>query len=341
MTSVDVVVPCYQYGRFLRDCVASVLRQGVNDLRVLIIDNASTDNSLEVARQLGAEDSRIEVRARQRNLGPHASWNEGIDWAKADYMVILAADDLLADGAIARAISMLDRHNNASFVMGRDASFRDGEAPPAVDRSRPASEWRIVPGHAFIEERCRKPDHDYFPGSIVVRTAIQKRAGHYREALPHTDDLEMLLRLAMLGDVAVTSAVQGLRREHGNNRTSHFWAERLPVFVGYEAAFDSFFAHEGASIQSARRLHGLASRRIAEFAYWCAMSRFAHGDLRVAFNLLKFALRRFPSMAAAPPFGWICRMENWRWRQLLEIMAKPGRRLAAFGGFDSGTGSRT
>src|SRR4051794_15159199 len=54
MASIDVVIPCYQYGRYLRDCVRSVLDQDVEQLRVLIIDNASTDGSAEIARQLAA-----------------------------------------------------------------------------------------------------------------------------------------------------------------------------------------------------------------------------------------------------------------------------------------------
>lgn len=329
MPSVDVVVPCYQYGRYLRECVTSVLRQGITDLRVLIIDNASTDNSLALARQFSAEDGRIEVLARPCNLGPHASWNEGIDWAKSDYLVILAADDLLADGAIARAISALEKHPNAGFAMGRDVSFRDGEVPPVTDPSHIQSEWKIVPGNTFIAERCGDPDRGYFPGSIIVRTAIQKRAGHYRATLAHTDDLEMLLRLAMLGDVAVTDAVQGLRREHGSNRTNQFWVDRLPDFIEREAAFDSFFRHEGSTMPGARRLQRLARRRISDFAYWCAISRVVHGDRRVAYNLFKFAIVRFPSMAIAPPVGFIWRMENWQWRIFAKIVRETGRRFVA------------
>ena len=65
MASVDVVIPCYQYGRFLRDAVTSVLSQGISQLRVLVIDNASTDNSLEVATQLALEDRRVEVIAHR------------------------------------------------------------------------------------------------------------------------------------------------------------------------------------------------------------------------------------------------------------------------------------
>ena len=68
MVNVDVVVPCYNYGRFLEACVGSVLEQSVRDLRVLIIDDASSDDSLSVARKLAEADPRVSVIAHSQNL---------------------------------------------------------------------------------------------------------------------------------------------------------------------------------------------------------------------------------------------------------------------------------
>ena len=59
MPSIDVAIPNYQYARYLRQCVQSVLSQDVRDLSLLIIDNASTDDSVAIARQLASKDSRI------------------------------------------------------------------------------------------------------------------------------------------------------------------------------------------------------------------------------------------------------------------------------------------
>ena len=119
MASVDVIVPCYQYGHFLRDCAASVLTQDVSDLRLVIIDNASTDNTLEVAREIAAADRRVEVIAHGSNLGHLASFNEGIDRASANYFLILCADDLLAPGALVRAVSIMERIRKSSSHMAR------------------------------------------------------------------------------------------------------------------------------------------------------------------------------------------------------------------------------
>jgi len=87
MSSVSVVIPCYKYGHFLEDAVGSVLddQEGV-DVRVLIIDDASPDDSAEVARKIAARDPRVEVIVHTTNKGHIATYNEGLlDWADGDY----------------------------------------------------------------------------------------------------------------------------------------------------------------------------------------------------------------------------------------------------------------
>ena len=101
-------MPCYQYGRFLRDSVGSILSQGVDELRVLIVDNASTDNSAEVAQEIARGDTRVEFVLHAFNRGQHASYNEAIDWASSEYFMIFDADDVLAPGALARAITIME-----------------------------------------------------------------------------------------------------------------------------------------------------------------------------------------------------------------------------------------
>jgi glycosyltransferase involved in cell wall biosynthesis len=277
---VDVVIPCYQYGRFLRDCVRSVLTQGIGDIRVLIIDNASTDGSVEVARQLAAEDPRVELVARPRNLGPHASFNEGIDWAKATYFMVLCADDLLAPDALARVVPVMERHPDVGFAYGRAAALLPGEPMPVLDTSLWNAPWQIVAGQDLIERFCGDGvNHVPGPSTVVVRTAVQKAAGYYRTALPHTDDFEMWMRLAHLGPAARTQADLAILRFHGSARSA---AARRVQSAPYhqppampwhdEAAFESFFAHERAALPEATRLHRLARRNLGERAYWAAVA---------------------------------------------------------------------
>ncbi len=313
MPSVDVVIPCYNYGRFLKQCVGSVLSQGIGDLRILIIDNASTDDSVAVASELSASDSRIEVIARPVNLGAQTSYNAAVDWAEADYFAILCADDLFAPGALRRAQTIMEQDPSISFAFGRDIEFRDGAALPALADHGTPGRWRILSGECFIEDRCTNP---VATASMLVRTKVQKAVGHYRPSLPFTDDLEMMLRLAAHGRVAITDSVQGMRRLHGANMADVHHQTRSHDLAQRQAAFESFFAHEGGQLPAAQRLRWLAGRYLAERAYWWALRSFISGHRRDAANLLAFALRRWPSMAVLPPLNFLFRkggpLASWR-----------------------------
>src|SRR5689334_14702632 len=110
MSSVSVVIPCYNYGHYLQECVGSVLaEQPEVDVRVLIIDDASADDSAQVAKQIAADDPRVDVIVHSTNLGHLTTYNEGLlDWANGDYAVLLSADDQLTPGALTRACALLD-----------------------------------------------------------------------------------------------------------------------------------------------------------------------------------------------------------------------------------------
>ncbi len=309
MASVDVAIPCYQHGRFLRDCVLSVLDQGITDLRILIIDNASTDGSADVARQLASEDERVQVSVHAVNLGPHASFNEGVDWAAGDYFMILCSDDLLAPGALAHMVDVMERHPDAAFAYGNDTHWADGQPCPVAPIPSPAPSWHVRDGHDFITERCRKPEGYIAAGMVLNRTASHKAAGHYRPELPHTDDFEMLLRLACLGRVAHTDAVLGIKRMHGQNRTNDFLAQRTRDLCERVAALDSFFSREGSALQGSEQLLrlGQAPRRRARLLVrhqgprtWPAQRT---GTAAACCPV-------HPIVAVIPPFGYLSRMDR-------------------------------
>jgi glycosyltransferase involved in cell wall biosynthesis len=309
---VDVAIPCYQYGPFLRGCVVSVLSQGIRDLRVLIIDNASTDNSLEVAQQLAAEDRRVEVLARRRNLGRHASFNEAIDWASSKYLTVLCADDLLAPGSLARAVSVMERHPDVGFAYGRAVYLGPRDPMPMLDDT-PEVAWRIVPGRDLLEGFCRTAASKNDGCATLVRTLTQKQAGYYRAELPYSDDFEMWMRFARLGSAAVTKAIQGIMRVHDSSvtlvaRQAQYGEgrDRLTLDLWRDkAAFEVFFAHEGALLPEAARLQRLVERGLAERAYWSALANLLRGRAKTSLDLLKFAVRHRPITALVPPLGYL------------------------------------
>jgi hypothetical protein len=300
MGSIDIAVPNYNYGRYLDDCLDSILTQGVERLRVLVIDNASTDSSQAIARRRAAADPRIELRLRERNLGAHASFNDGIEWAQADYFAILCADDMLAPGALTRAIAVMEARPDVDMVFGETA-FIGPDHVTAGDEAAKTGACEILGGPAFLEQFCRTGRSPVGGPTAVVRTTAQKRAGHYRTQLPHTDDVEMWMRLACSGNVARLDSIQVLARIHAGNQSAavtnvHQWNLEM------EKAFASFFSNEGRTLPEADRLQKLARESLAVRAYWCAVSHFLRGEPGVR-ELLGFAFTRRPSLAILPPLG--------------------------------------
>ncbi|GAB4361938.1 MAG: glycosyltransferase family A protein [Oricola sp.] len=304
MASIDVIVPSYNYARYLPDCIASVLSQPVDDVRVVVIDNASTDGSLEVAREIARQDGRVEVVARQANLGPHASFNEGVDRARADYMLILCADDVLAPGSLASAIAQLEAHREAVFAFGPEISMNEVDGDPARGG---AARWAVQTGDSFIERCCRTLGSGIGFGSVVVRTSVQKRAGHYDASLPYTDDLDMLMRLALHGAVLECDLPIGIRREHEVNMTKTFIRKRITDLEERRITFDRFFTGRSGEIPDARRKHTLVRRRLAETAYLSAASHFFRGHRLEAVELYKFGLGLKASSMLLPPLGYLVR----------------------------------
>jgi glycosyltransferase involved in cell wall biosynthesis len=297
MPTVDVVIPNYQYGRYLSHSIESVLAQSHGDLRVLIIDNASTDDSVAVARRYAARDPRVEVRVHDTNIGMHGSLNEGIDWAQGEYFLILCSDDLLVSDALSRAVAIMEQHPRVVFAAGAYHQMR-GEAALAMPASSDPLEWAIRSGETFIANTCHRLEHTLAP---LIRTRIQKKVGYHRPGLTYTNDLEVLLRLARFGDVAWTSAHQAIQRLHGSNISGDCWRDPVLTVEADLALYDSFFLNEGRQLVEGRRLHKLARRNLGEHTYWAAMSHLVRGRYGTGAALMKTAIRLTPRALFVPP----------------------------------------
>lgn len=306
---VDVVIPSYQYGRYLRECVASVLSQDGCAVRVLIIDNASTDDSAEVARALAAADPRVEARIRVKNMGPHASYNEGVDWASGDYFMVLCADDWLAPGALARAIGVLEGAPDLAFAYGREIVQHASEPVAFPETSEVKS--RRLSAQDFILKVC-PPSQGIGAGAVLVRTSAQKAAGHYSTQLRYTFDLEMLMRLSLHGGAAEMAATQGVRRTHEAALSSAFVDNAATQMAEIEGAFDVFFAGSGQSMPDAHAIRAKVGRIIAGRCYWGGVSRVVRGRKEDGERLLAMARRLSPISVWAPPIDYLVRLAGAR-----------------------------
>ena len=356
MSRVDVVVPCYQYGRYLRQCVLSVLAQEGVDVRVLIIDDASSDDTEAVGRRLAADSARVEYRRHPVNRGHVATFNEGVlGWAQHEYSLLLSADDLLTPGALGRATTFMDAHPEVGMTYGRDVRVGPGDPIGPIDESTPISSSAsqmlppgigvvpaggavVVSGEQFLSICSAFCDNPVPTPTVLVRTAVQHAIGGYRDDLPHTGDMELWMRFAAHGPIGFVDARQGYYRWHGQNmQTRYAGAGQLDDLRQRLAAWRAIMESCRHLIPAADALSLRAARCIADTALARAHQAFQDGDLPFCEQCLAYAVEVCPDIRTTTTYArmmWKRRLGRTTWSVLqpgyllVRRLRRAGRPLA-------------
>ncbi len=299
MLSVDVVVPCYNYAHFLVECVESVLAQSDVSVRVLIIDDASPDDTASVAAAIVRRDARVQLVRHRSNQGHINTYNEGIRWAKAGAMLILSADDYLLPMALGRAAALLAAHPQVGFVYGQaivsGESGLSGAMTPGDARARESP--RILTGRDFINLIVAAGSENIVPTpTAVVRTSLQKHVGGYRADLPHAGDMEMWLRLAAHAFVGVLGTYQAVFRQHDKRmQLAYYRSERQCADLEQRRDCVRVFLDTCAErISAVTDLQGKLLWPIAHQAIRRAEGALADGETELSKRLGEIALRTWP-----------------------------------------------
>lgn len=118
-TKVGIVIPCYNLSRYLPACLESVINQSFTDWEAVIVDDCSTDNSLEIANEYARRDNRIKVCHNSVNQHVSYSRNRGIQQLDSRYILPLDADDRLDPHALQHMVSVMDINRSVDIVGGK------------------------------------------------------------------------------------------------------------------------------------------------------------------------------------------------------------------------------
>jgi len=309
--TVDVVIPCYNYARYLRRCVENVLSQSEVNVRILVIDDASTDESAELGKDLEASDGRVNFHRHKTNKGHIATYNEGlIDWSTSEYVMLLSADDLLAPGSLSRAVRLMDEDPGIGMVYGRAIHFfKESELPKAEPQRYSVLRYS---GTKWAADRCRTGLNVITSPEVVVRGSVQRKVGGYRTDLPHAGDLEMWLRIASVSNIGyVRGPAQAYYRVHSSSMQRTKFKSSLSDLVQRKAAYDSFFAHTEDTAIFDEQLHERAIRALVREALWDVCRAYDHNtvDHAVVDELVDFATKAYPEVASLSEYAALRRRQ--------------------------------
>jgi glycosyltransferase involved in cell wall biosynthesis len=204
---VSILVPSYNHARFLPAALEGVLAQTFENWELILIDDGSTDDSVEVARSF--KDPRIQVHVNEQNLGTYGTQQKALDMARGQCIAILNSDDLWAPTKLERQTQTLQQTPEATFcyVLGWKID-PDGEVDETDDVH---ADWPTTHDQELLP-------HLLFENRVLASGVLFRREGlRFEPSCRYSGDWVALLEAARRGPCVCVPERMTFWRLHGSN----------------------------------------------------------------------------------------------------------------------------
>lgn len=170
-----MVIPTYNRRSLLVKAVESAQAQSYRNIEVIVVDNASDDDTHEVISLMAKSDSRIRILTNRHNIGPVLNWKVGIESATGDYIKILWSDDVMEPSYLDEALNMFRADQGVGFVFTQVAV---GESPESADDSlfSPYAKSGIHSSREYIVRLISGNSFPYSPGCAIFRADLLRKS---------------------------------------------------------------------------------------------------------------------------------------------------------------------
>lgn len=209
---VTVLMPVYNAARYLREALESILCQTYDRFELLIIDDGSTDSTVDIIKSYSEE--RIRLVHHDRNLGLIATLNSGLALARGHYIARMDADDIAAPGRIAAQAAFMDAYPDVGICgtwfqfMGTDSIIRHPVEHDAI-------KIKLLTDTAFAH-----------PTVMLRKSALTETMVGYDPAYQHAEDYELWTRLVTVTRAANIAQVLLQYRLHDTQISTNFADEQ-------------------------------------------------------------------------------------------------------------------
>lgn len=212
MSEVSVIVPSYNQAPFISDCISSILTQTKKPHEIIVVDDASTDNTVEVIKPYF---TKIKFILNRKNFGAFSfTSNIGIKQATGDYILIVSADDWLAPTILEEEAAILDKNPEIALVYSQAFDVVNGEK--ILKMPKPAGNESYIGRDNDFQLLLTKGD--FIPSiNALVRRVVYKKVGLFDTNLRYMADYEMWIRIAKSYPLAYIAKPLTYYRVHGKN----------------------------------------------------------------------------------------------------------------------------
>ena len=189
MPFFSVIIPLYNKESYIEATVKSVLNQTFSDFEVILVDDGSTDNSLEVVKSFS--DLRIHIIENNKNKGLSASRNTGIKNAKANYIAFLDADDLWKPTFLEKINFLINKYPQASiFATKYDILLKNNKLIEYQFQIKNFNNYGVISN--FFE--CNLNQSIFNSSCLCIQKSVFENIGFYNESINYSEDIDLYIR---------------------------------------------------------------------------------------------------------------------------------------------------
>jgi glycosyltransferase involved in cell wall biosynthesis len=239
---VSICIPVYNGCDFIGQAIESALAQTYENIEVVVLDNASTDDTLAVVS--GFDDVRLRVERNEITTGAGENWNRALNAAGAEFVKLLSADDYLYPTCVAQQIEgfLVGGERVALVCSPRDIVDSTGRRLMTRGLRRAG----LMPGAKARREVVRSGTNPIGEtASALMRARVARDVGGFDESDPYTIDIDLWLRMLSVGDLWVVAQPLSAYRVSGGSwsvAVAHTQAEQ------YRAMLDSLHSAPNSDV---------------------------------------------------------------------------------------------
>ena len=197
MSSLSVILPNYNHSDLLRTACDAIFIQSLAPMEVIIIDDASTDQSLEVIHSLQKKYPTIKLIQNQKNLGPALTINRGIKEAQGTYLAFCSADDYILPGFFEKSIELLEKNPTLGICSGKATHFKANNPDLLVIETMPLPDKIHIFRPRELEKLFKKSTYFIHTNCSIYRKKYVDEFGGLNPKLLSISDWYITCQIAL------------------------------------------------------------------------------------------------------------------------------------------------
>jgi GT2 family glycosyltransferase len=257
---VSVIIPAYNSEKYIADAVNSVLAQTYQNLEIIVVDDASKDDTFNVVSNI-ITDRELHAVKKKENSGAAASRNQGYGMAKGSLIKFLDADDIINPEMIAEQVALVE--NNDCIISAKWGRFYNDD----ITTFKPSPEecWQTIPSVEWICSSWKNSRSMTNPGIFLIPKTVIEKAGRWDESLSLLDDIEYFTKTILAAGKVIFSEVSVLYYRSGVTTSLSSQLSEKHALSGYRAVSQSVKCL--LSYENSERTRLLGANALQELMY--------------------------------------------------------------------------